>query len=123
MFVKRETVVVTTVANGSATSYSIPINGRLLSIQYVKDTFAAGVDFTITTETTAQQLWREDSVDASAIQRPRVKVNNSVHGDVYYNDESDEEIMDYIHVADERIKIVIANGGGTKSGTFYITYG
>ena len=123
MFIKRETVTVTTVSAGTATAYSSIVNGRILAIQYVKDGYANGVDFTITTETTAQSLWRKDSVDASAIQRPRVTVQNSTASDVYYNDESDEEIMDYIHVADERIKIVLANGGDVKSGTFYITVG
>ena len=67
MFTKRETVEITTVADGSVIGYSKPVNGRILSVQYVKTDFADGVDFAITSETTAQQIWTQDNVNAAAL--------------------------------------------------------
>lgn len=31
--------------------------------------------------------------------------------------------VDYVFLADERVKIAIAQGGNVKSGTFYVTVG
>ena len=46
----------TTDSGGDATAFTRIVNGNVLSIQYVKDDYAAGVDFTITRETTGQQI-------------------------------------------------------------------
>lgn len=121
MFAKRETVSVTTIANGSATSYSSVVNGRILSIQYVKDDFADGVDFTITCETTGRTLWSQDNVNASAEVLPRAATHSTAGVAATYD--GTRAVLEPVVVANERVKIVIASGGATKSGTFYITIG
>lgn len=121
MFVRRHTVSVTTAAGGTATVYSEVVNGRILSIQYVKNNFENGVDFAITTETTGQNLWTEENVDASTQRAPRQPTHANDGSASLYAD--GYPVEDYYAVDNERIKIAIAEGGNTKSGTFLITVG
>ncbi len=120
---RRYTVDVTTIADGSATAYSESINGIIDSIQYVKDgsnAYANGVDFNITTETTAQTLWAESDVNASAIRAPR-QATHSTAGVAALYAGSGTAVLAPIAVSRERVKIVLAQGGDTKTGRFYIT--
>jgi hypothetical protein len=121
MFIKRETVILTTAADGSIIGYTAPVNGRILSIQYVKTDFADGVDFAITAETTAQQLWAQDNVNASATKAPRQAAHNTAGVAAEYA--TGFAVVEPIAVDNERIKIAITNGGDAKSGTFHITVG
>jgi hypothetical protein len=124
MFCKRETVTITTAADGTGTGYSNVVNGRILSVQYVKPTsggFSDGVDFNITTETTGQTVLAKNDVNASAIHCPRQAVH-SVAG-VAANYADGYPVLEPVIVADERIKIQIAAGGSGGIGTFHITIG
>lgn len=121
MFIKKETVSVTTAADGSATAYSNVVNGRILSIQYAKDDFADGVDFTITAESTGRTLWSQENVNASAEVLPRQQVHDTSGNALTYD--GTRKVCEPIAVANERVKIVIAAGGNAKSGTFHITIG
>jgi len=123
MYIKRETVSVTTAVGGAATGYSKPVNGQILSIQYVKTDFADGVDFTITLETTERGLWTELDVNASAIRAPRQPAHSQAGAALHFNDEGDEPVPVPICAADERVKIAIANGGDGNTGVFHITVG
>jgi len=116
MHAERKTVTVTTDAAGDAEEYSVVVNGRVLEIVYTKSDFAAGVDFTITTESTAQNLWVEADVNASKVCRPRPLCQDAAGADL---------AAEYspVVVAEERIKIVVANGGNAKNGTFQIVVG
>lgn len=119
MYIKRETVAVTTAIGGTATGYSGVINGKILEVQYVKTDFANGVDFTITTETTGKTVWTEANVDASKTVMPRQATHDTAGTAVTYD--GTRAVLEPIAVDNERIKIVIAAGGDAKSGTFYIT--
>jgi hypothetical protein len=106
------TVTVTTAADGSATAYtSSVVNGVLQNIIYTKTDFAAGVDFTITAETSGLNLWTEENVNASKTVSPTQPTHTQA-GAV-----STERDITLCH---ERVKIVIASGGDTKTGTFKI---
>ncbi len=119
----RHTVVVTTITGGTATAYTTDkITGRVLSIRYVKDDYAAGVDFTITGETTGISIWSQLNVNASVTLAPR-QVTRDVAGLVSRYAGGGEPVEDYIILADERIKIAIAQGGDGKAGTFHILIG
>lgn len=116
MYIKRVTVAATTAAGGGATVYSARITGKLLGIVYVKTDFAAGVDFTITTEATGETVWTQSDVNASAVKYPRRLVQDTVGVDI-------AATYDSIYLANDRIKFVIAAGGDTKSGAFYLLIG
>lgn len=130
MYVNRSTVTVTTVANGTATAYTgVVITGRIFSIKYTKTDFGAGTspatepDFTITTEDTAQNIWIESNVSATATRAPRQATHDTIGVASAYNDAGDELVEDFVYAANERIKIVIAEGGNVKTGTFDIMWG
>ncbi len=123
MYCRRHTVSVTTAADGSATAYTdTTVNGRVLSIQYVKTDFDNGVDFTITLETTGQGLWTDTNVNASETVCPRQPTHDAAGAALLYAAGGTAQ-SDFIYAADERVKIVIAQGGNVKTGTFYITTG
>lgn len=106
-------VTIATIADGSATGYTANIRGRILGVRYTKITYADGVDFTITTETSLQNIWVDTNVNASESVFPKLLNDDTAGADL-------TAIYDHIRAYDERIKIVIASGGDTKSGTFTI---
>jgi 3-polyprenyl-4-hydroxybenzoate decarboxylase len=117
MHVQVFAVTVTTDASGDATAYSNPVNGLLSQARYVKTDFANGVDFTITAEATGETLWTEADVNASATRAPR-QATHSTAGVAAAYASGGTAVNDMIAVSG-RIKIVVASGGDTKTGTFY----
>ena len=115
----REVVAVVTAADGSATAYSGVVTGKLSQIRYVKTDFDNGVGFTITAEATGETLWAEAAVNASATRAPR-QATHSTAGVAALYAASGQAVNDKIALANDRVKIVIASGGDTKSGTFHI---
>ena len=126
MYAERHVVTVVTDADGAATAYtSVPVTGRLLSIQYVKDgtaPYTDGVDFVVTGNITGLVLWDEDNVNASCLRAPRQPTHDNL-GVASLHAAGGEPVEDHYVLANEQIKIVIAAGGATKTGTFNITIG
>jgi hypothetical protein len=119
MHVQTFAVTVTTASDGTATAYTDQINGLISQIRYVKTDFANGVDFTITAEATGETLWAENDVNASATRAPR-QATHSTAGVASLYAAAGQAVNDMIAVSG-RVKIVIASGGDTKTGTFYVT--
>lgn len=120
-FAQRLTVDVTTASDGSATAYSDPIAYGLLSqIRYVKTDFDNGSTFTITLEATGETLWTESNVNASATRAPR-QATHGTDGTAALYAAAGTAVQDKIAIAGDRVKVVIASGGATKTGTFHIT--
>lgn len=122
MATRRFSVTVTTIADGSATAYSPYLSGKLASIHYVKPgaaSYTDGVDFTITAEATGETLWTESNVNASTSRYPRAPTNTQAGVASLYA-ASGTAVNDLIRLSRDRVKIVLAQGGDTKSGTFII---
>ncbi|MCU1418777.1 MAG: hypothetical protein JWP32_2951 [Schumannella sp.] len=116
---KRFKVTVTTAADGTATAYSPRLNGKIHQIEYVKTDFANGVDFTITGEATGVNLWTESDVNASAVRAPR-QATHSQAGVASLFAAAGAAVQDRLALANDRVKIAIAQGGATKIGVFHI---
>lgn len=119
---RRYTVRVTTDGSGDATAYTPRIRGLVHQIEYVKPgaaSYTDGVDFTITGEATGVNLWTEANVNASAIRAPRQPVHSQVGAASLYA-AGGTAVQDRVAVAADRIKIVIAQGGAAKVGTFHV---
>jgi len=117
---RRFTVTVTTAADGTATAYSPRgINGKIHQIEYVKTDYANGVDFTITGEATGVNLWTQSDVNASAVVAPRAPTHSQAGVASLYA-AGGTAVQAPIALANDRVKIVIAQGGATKVGTFHI---
>lgn len=117
-FIQRFAVPVTTDASGDATVYSGVVTGLLCQIRYVKTDFANDSTFTITSEATGETLWTEASVNASATRAPR-QPTHSTAGVASLYAGGGAAVNDRIGLAADRIKIVIASGGDTKTGVFH----
>jgi len=122
MFAQRITVSATTDASGDATVYSPVVNGSLHQVRYVKVDFPDGVDFTITNESTAETLWAELDVNASSTRGPR-QATHSTAGVASLYAAGGTAVTANMLLANDRIKIVVANGGNTKTGTFHFLIG
>lgn len=119
MYVKGFTISPTTDGSGDATSYSDTIqHGEILAVIYTKDSYADGVDFSITTEDTGQNIWVDTNVNASETVYPRIQVQDTDGAALTI--EGAEPLVTRIPVYRERVKVVIAQGGDTKSGTFLV---
>ena len=111
---RQEDITVTTIADGSATAYTVPISGKLINIIYTKVDYTNGVDFTITAESSGLGIWTELNVDASTTRAPSQVVHD--------NTGTATSLYDSIILLNDRIKIVLAAGGATKSGQFQVIY-
>ena len=116
---RRYAIAVTTASDGSATAYSPYLSGYIQDIQYVKTDFADGVDFTITAEAYGRTLWAENDVNAAAIRAPRQPTHTTAGvASLYASDGT--AVNDKIALSRDRVKVVIASGGATKTGTFIV---
>lgn len=119
MALRKFEVSVTTDGSGAATVYSPYLSGYIHQIQYVKTDFADGVDFTITAEDTGETLWTESNVNAAAVKAPRQATHSTVGVAALYAS-GGTAVLDRVAMARDRVKIVIAQGGATKTGAFVI---
>lgn len=122
MHAQRYVVPVTVDASGDGTAYTPVVAGRVLQIHYVKTDYANGVDFAITAEATGQQLWVQLDQNASAIKAPRQPTYDGVGVASLYA-AGGEPVEDHIYLANDRVKIVVAAGGVSKTGTFHVVIG
>lgn len=124
----REVVAVTTAADGSATGYTAPVTGFVRAIRYVPHASTpldTGADITITGDGSGIAILTLLNLGTAAISiLPRAAttlVSNTANAaEVYAGTDS---VNDVIPVCEERIKVVVANGADTKSGTFHIYIG
>lgn len=119
MTIRRFSVSVTTNGSGAATAYTPFLSGYINQIIYVKTDFADGVDFTITTNETGETLWTESNVNAAAAKLPRAACHSTAGVALLYA-AGGTAVTDRIAVARDKVKIVIAQGGDTKTGEFII---
>jgi hypothetical protein len=118
-FVQSESVTVTTAADGSATAYTTGVyTGRVARITYTKTDFADGVDFDVTGEATGIVIWDQDNVNATATVCPRQATHTTAGVASVYA--AADGVLTDIHVVNERIEFVVANGGDTKTGAFRV---
>lgn len=122
-YAQKHIVEITTDSSGDAVSFTEkPINGKIVNVIYNKNDFADGVDFTITSETTGQNIWSESNVNASKIVAPKQAVHDTSGTAALYAS-GGEAVLDDIYLVDERAKCVIASGGDTKIGTITFIVG
>lgn len=122
MHAERHQVDIVTASDGSATGFTPALTGRIVSITYTKHgttPFANGVDFAITAENTGEAIWTGTDVNATTTVAPR-QATHSTAGAASLYAAGGTAVTDHIVVAKDRVKIVIAQGGDTKNGTFHV---
>lgn len=111
----------TTAADGSATVYSPVVTGRVLAIRYVKDSFDNGHDFTATLDSTGQSIMVGTDVNASTTYYPRVPVQDEAGADATLD--GTRKMREPVVAANDRVKIVVAQGGNAKAGSYIVVIG
>lgn len=123
MAMKRYKVSITTASDGTAVGYTPRLSGKVRQIEYVKDgganPYANGVDFTITGEATGVNLWTESDVNASAVRAPRMPTHSQVGAALLYA-AGGTAVTTEIALANDRVKISLAQGGSAKIGAFHV---
>jgi len=121
---KRIEVPITVDASGDGIGYAAPdrVHGHVHAIRYVKTDYADGVDVTITGETSGIPILTITDMNASATYLPRAASCDIVAAASLYA-AAGEPVEDKIPIANERIKLVVASGGVSTSGTFHIWVG
>lgn len=117
---RRIKVEVTTEVGGAATKLSPPVTGQIYSVHYVKDgtvPFSDTVDFAITADGTGENVWTQSNVTAASVKYPRAPTHDQA-GAVLLYAASGTAQADKIGLGNDRLKIVIAQGGDAKKGTF-----
>lgn len=120
MHVERHAVDIVTATGGGATQYTPgALTGQIASLQYVPGAtgvaFASTVDFTVTVESTGEVVWQEENVTAAKTVRPRRRSATASGATA-----SDAPYTEGLYVANDRLKIVVAQGGNTKRGRFNV---
>lgn len=121
MHIRRQSIAVTTSAGGAATVYSNAVNGRILAIRYVKTDFDDGHDFTATLESSGESIMVGTDVNATTTYYPRVQVTDAAGAGATLD--GTRLLRDYVYAADDRVKIVVAQGGNAKTGTYIVIVG
>lgn len=118
--IRKFTIPLTTNSGGAATAYSPYISGYIQAIQYVKTDFANGVDFTITAEATGDAILTLTDQNTATIVRPRAGTHSTAGVASQYAADG-TNVNDRIALGRDRVKVVVAQGGDTKTGTIIVT--
>lgn len=120
---RRYPVVATSNASQVGTHYTPYVTGYIESIQYVKDgttPYTDGVDVTFSSEATGEVILTATNLNASAFLRPSAATHSTAGVAALYA-AAGVAVNDRIAVGRDRVKIVLAQAGANKTGTFYIT--
>lgn len=121
--IRKFTVVATSDGSQVGTHYTPYVSGYIESVQYVKagsGGYTDGVDFTITADVTGENIWTDTNVNASEVVRPRAATHTTAGVAALYAG-SGTAVNDRIALGRDRVKIVLAQAGASKTGTFVIT--
>lgn len=126
MRVERIEIAVTTDASGDFTGYSGVVQGRVLQIRYIPDGSSpldTGADVTITAEDSGVVVLNQANIGTSAYTVAPRQASHDTAGAASLYAAGGEPVETPILVAQERIKLVVANGGDTLSGVFHLYVG
>ncbi|TXG78459.1 hypothetical protein E6Q11_00950 [Candidatus Dojkabacteria bacterium] len=108
---------IVTAADGTATVYITPginrgFNGFLVGLKYTPGTIDTGADLTITCENSGEPIMTKTNAGTSAVfYKPRAFANSVTDG------AASTTPSEYIPIKDDRIKVVIAQGGNGGIGS------
>lgn len=120
MTIRRHSVTLVSDGSQVGTAYTGYLSGYIESIQYVKTDYTNGVDFTITAEATGEAIWSATDQNTATTVRPRAATHSTAGVAALYAG-SGTAVNDRIALSRDRVKIVIAQAGATKTGAFVVT--
>lgn len=118
----RHVVDITVDASGDGTGYTPVVSGRVDTIRYVADGAAAydnTADFTVTGEASGIAIDTITNASGSATYVPRQATTSTANAAALFA-AGGTAVNDRVPIANERIKIVVAQGGNKKTGRFHV---
>ncbi len=112
-------VKITTAADGSATVDSPRTSGMVYSATYIPDgtnPFPNTADISVTVKGTGEAVLSRTNVAAGFTAYPRVPVS-APDGTASLYAAAGTAVQDKVAVANDQLRIVVAQGGNVKSGT------
>jgi hypothetical protein len=126
MYLERHEVAITVDASGNGTGYTPSVTGLVQAIRYVPDVgapYATGVDVTITGEVSGLPILTITDAGTLALSiYPRAAVVTVANAAALYA-AGGVAVLDKIPVANERIKIALAQAGNATTGKFHVYVG
>jgi len=126
MYPIRHVIDLTVNSSGAATVYTAqPVAGRVLQMRYVPHATTpldTGAGLTVTGEETGLAIATLTSIGTSAFTKVPRQATHGVTGTALVYASTDA-VAEPPYVAGERIKVVVASGGTSKSGTLHILVG
>lgn len=119
---RRHRITLTTIADGSVTGYSPRLSGKILSLRYVKHATTAysdGVDTVITKESDGEAVMTATDHNASTTWHP-LAAQHDITGAAALRVAAGLPLLGPIGVANDRLKFVVAAGGDSKIGDWYV---
>jgi len=127
MFIDRQVLTLTVNASGAATVYTaLPVTGRVLQLVYVPDgtnPLDTGADLTITGEDSGVAIATLTDSGTSAFTKVPRQATHGVTGSAALYAAAGQGVLEPVIVAGERIKVVVAQGGVSKTGTLHVYLG
>ncbi len=124
MYAERHDFTLTVDASGNATVYSDRLaTGVVAQIRYVPDGTSpldTGADLTITGEVSGLPIATLTNIGTSATGWAPRQATHSTAGAAALYAAAGTAVNDRIAIAGERIKVAVAQGGVSKTGTLYI---
>lgn len=124
MYIQRQAIAVTTDGSGNFTGYTDVVTGSVVSIFYVPDAVVpldTNADVVFTEEATAQPIVTKANIGLTAFSlSPRQPTHAVADGSALLYAAGGAAVADEVVVAGSRIKLVVAQGGAAKKGTFYV---
>jgi hypothetical protein len=127
MFIERLSLTLTVNASGDATVYSDkPVDGRVLQLRYVPDATVPldiGADLTITGEDTGVAIATLTNIGTSGLTVVPRQATHTTAGAAALYAAAGVAVLEAVYVAGERLKVVVAQGGTSKTGTLHVCIG
>lgn len=121
-YITRHVVAITTDASGDFTGYTPVVNGFVQGVRFVDTDLDAGADITVTCDVSGQAIVTLTNQANTATVLPRAATHDVAGAALLYA-AGGAAVSDLIPVADERIKVVVAQGGNATTGTLHVYVG
>ena len=126
MYLERHEVTIAVDASGDGTGYTPVVSGFVRAIRYVPDgtvPYDTGADVTVTGDVSGIPILTVTNTGTVALSLyPRAATAGVTNTAALYA-AGGTAILDLIPVSSERIKIVVAQGGTSKTGKFHVYIG
>lgn len=118
----RYTVAITTDAAGDFTGFTPIVNGSVQAVRFVDTDLDDTADITVTCGASGAAIVTLTNQAAAATFAPRQPTHDTAGAALLYA-AGGTAVSTLIPVADETIKVVVAQGGNVKTGTLHIYVG